>query len=107
MESRTLKVLTDVDIAKVANAYHAWRETGGRYGDELGFSKSVTTKEIAAQDYVLLPGRYVGSAEIEADGERFEEKMKRLATMLRHQQEEGTRLDDIISANLKGLGHGS
>jgi hypothetical protein len=41
-----------------------------------------------------------------ADGEPFEEKMKRLATMLRAQQAEATKLDAAIAANLKGLGYG-
>ena len=30
MENRTLKVLGEADIARVADTYHAWRETGGR-----------------------------------------------------------------------------
>ena len=55
-------MLTDEDIAKVAGTYHAWRETGGRYADEPGFCKSVTTEEIEAKSYVLTPGRYVGTA---------------------------------------------
>jgi type I restriction enzyme M protein len=65
MESRTLKVLTDANIAKVADRYHDWRETDGRYADEAGFCKSATTEEIAAQSYVLTPGRYVGTAAAE------------------------------------------
>jgi type I restriction enzyme M protein len=51
--------LTDADVGKIADAYHAWRETGGRYADEPGFCKSATTEEIAAQGYVLTPGRYI------------------------------------------------
>ena len=89
METRTLKVLTDADIAKVADTYHAWRETGGRYADEAGFCKSATTAEIAAQSYVLTPGRYVGTAATEEDEEPFDEKMKRLTAMLREQMAEG------------------
>ena len=36
METRTLRILTGADVAKIADAYHAWRETGGRYADEPG-----------------------------------------------------------------------
>src|SRR5208283_3316094 len=74
MESRTLKVLTDADIAKVADAYHVWRETDGRYADEAGFCKVATTEEIAAGGYVLTPGRYVGTAAAEEDEEPFGDK---------------------------------
>jgi type I restriction enzyme M protein len=54
---------------------------------------------------VLTPGRYVGAADIEEDGEVFEEKMKRLTGLLRQQQEEGARLDQQIAENLRRLGY--
>ena len=43
-----------------------------------GFCKAATLEEIRGHDYVLTPGRYVGAAEVEDDGEPFEEKMERL-----------------------------
>ncbi|WP_246045554.1 type I restriction-modification system subunit M [Rubellimicrobium roseum] len=106
METRTLKVLTEADIAKVADTYHNWRETGGRYADEAGFCASVTTKDITAQDFVLTPGRYVGTAEAEAEEEPFAERMARLTAELRGQMEEGARVDERIRAALAGVGHG-
>jgi type I restriction enzyme M protein len=106
METRTLRVLTEADVAKITGAYHAWRETGGRYADESGFCKSATTEEIAAQGHVLTPGRYVGTAETEGDDEPFEEKMARLAGSLREQMAEGARLDERIRQALTGVGHG-
>jgi type I restriction enzyme M protein len=106
MESRTLKVLTDADIAKVADTYHDWRETDTRYADEAGFCKSATTEEIAAQNYVLTPGRYVGTAVPDEDEEPFEEKMKRLTATLRGQWAEGAILDEKIRQALGGVGYG-
>lgn len=106
MESRTLKVLTEADIAKVADAYHAWREIGERYADEAGFAKSATTDEIAAQGYVLTPGRYVGLAVAEAEDEPFEDRMVRLTAILREQTTEGVRLDERIRQALAGVGYG-
>jgi type I restriction enzyme M protein len=106
METRTLRVLTGADVAKIADAYHTWRETGGRYTDEPGFCKSATTEEIATQGHVLTPGRYVGTAATEGDDEPFEEKMTRLAATLREQIEDGARLDDRIRGALAGVGHG-
>jgi type I restriction enzyme M protein len=106
METRILRVLTDTDVAEIADAYHAWRETGGGYVDEPGFCKSVKTEEIAAQGYMLTPGRYVGTAAAEGDDEPFEEKMARLTATLREQMEEGGRLDERIRQALAGVGHG-
>jgi type I restriction enzyme M protein len=54
---------------------------------------------------VLTPGRYVGAAEQEEDGEPFEQKMKRLTALLKQQQDEGARLDQQIAENLRRLGY--
>ncbi len=104
METRTLRVLTDADIAKIADAYHAWRERGGRYADEPGFCKEASTDEIAVQGYVLTPGRYVGAAAVDQDDEPFDDKMARLTAMVREQMAEGTRLDAQIEKQLARLG---
>jgi type I restriction enzyme M protein len=106
METRTLRGLTEADVARIAGAYHAWRETGGRYADEPGFCKSAMTEEIAAQGHVLSPGRYVGTAAAEGDDEPFAEKMARLTATLREQMEKGARLDERIRQALAGVGHG-
>ena len=65
------------------------------------------TPEIAAQGYVLTPGRYVGLAEQEEDGEPFEDKMERLVADLGAQFAEGARLEGQIRENLRRLGYGS
>jgi len=55
---------------------------------------------------VLTPGRYVGAAAQENDGEPFAEKMARLAAQWRQQRAEAARLDAAIEANLRELGYG-
>ena len=106
METRTLKVLRTDDIAKIADTYHAWRETGGRYQDVPGFAKAATLKEVADQGFVLTPGRYVGTQEADEESELFADKMTRLTKTLREQMAEGTALDDRIRKALAGVGHG-
>lgn len=106
MVSRTLKELTDEDIAKVADTYHAWREVRGGYEDVPGFAKSATLKEVAAQGFVLTPGRYVGTEAAEEDEEGFDAKMTRLTKALREQMAEGAALDERIRKALAGVGHG-
>lgn len=107
MVDRTRRELTDEDVKKIANTYHAWRgeKNAGEYADLPGFCKSATLEEIQKQGYVLTPGRYVGAEEQEDDGELFEEKMKRLVYEWKAQQKEASRLDAMIAANLKGLGY--
>ena len=48
----------------------------------------------------MTPGRYVGAAPQEDDGEPFQEKMARLTAQWREQQAEAQRLDAEIAANL-------
>ena len=107
MISRIHKELTADDIADIANTYHAWRgeSTKQGYGDVAGFCKSASLDDIKANDYVLTPGRYVGAAEIEDDGELFEEKMQQLTQTLFQQMAEAQELDAVIKQNLKGLGY--
>jgi type I restriction enzyme M protein len=108
MVDRTHGELTDEDIARIANTYHAWRgeKEAGEYNDVPGFCKSATLEEVRKQGYVLTPGRYVGAEAQDDDGEPFDEKMRRLTTHLREQMAEARRLDDAIGRNLEELGYG-
>jgi type I restriction enzyme M protein len=106
MVDRTRRELTDEEIRKIADTYHAWRgeKDAGEYADVPGFCKSATLDEIRRHDHVLTPGRYVGAATQEDDGEPFTEKMARLAAQWRQQRAEAARLDAAIEANLEALG---
>ena len=105
---RTRRELTDEEVQKIADTYHAWRgeKDAGEYADVAGFCKSASMEEIRKYGHVLTPGRYVGATEQEDDGEPFDEKMARLSTQWRQQREEAARLDAAIEANLKELGYG-
>lgn len=109
MMDRVHRELTDEDIRKIADTYHAWRgdkDCEADYKDIPGFCKAASLEEIRAHNYVLTPGRYVGAAEVEDDGEPFEEKIERLTAELREQMKEAERLDKLIWANLEDLGYG-
>jgi type I restriction-modification system DNA methylase subunit len=54
------------------------KKAKGSGADGLGFCKSATLEEIKSHGYVLTPGRYVGTGEVEDDDEPFAEKMQRL-----------------------------
>ena len=106
MMDRTRRDLSAEDIARVADAYHAWRgeENAGEYADLPGFCKSAALEEIRRHGHVLTPGRYVGAEAQEDDGEPFEDKMARLTEQWRDQQTEAQRLDAEIEVNLARLG---
>ena len=104
---RTRRELTEADIDKIADTYHAWRgETStGTYEDVPGFCKSAGIEEIRKHGHVITPGRYVGAEAAEEDDEAFVDKMQRLSSQWRTLQAEAARLDAVIDANLKGLGY--
>ena len=108
MVDRTHRELTDEDIARIADTYHAWRgeEAAGDYVDIAGFCKSTALEELRKHGHVLTPGRYVGVEVPEDDGEPFEQKMQKLVAELEVQRAEGARLDAAIAENLKTLGFG-
>ena len=60
IDARKLRELTDEDIKKIADTYNAYVD--GTLEDEKGFCAVVATQDIAKQDYILTPGRYVGMA---------------------------------------------
>lgn len=105
---RTRRELTDEEVQKIADTYHAWRgeEGAGEYSDMAGFCKSTSLEEIRKHGHVLTPGRYVGAVEQEDDGEPFEEKMLRLSALWREQQATAAKLNAAIESNLKELGYG-
>jgi len=117
LETRTLRVLSgrdeyplppDSDIGCIVRTYHAWRgePDAGEYNDIPGFCKSATLDDIKKHGHVLTPGRYVGAAEVEDDGEPFAEKMQRLTAELNECFAEGEQLEARIKANLEMLGYG-
>lgn len=74
--------------------------------DIAGFCKAANLAEIAANDYVLTPGRYVGAAAVDDDGIAFETKMTELSQALYAQMQQAQELDAVIRRNLEGLGYG-
>ena len=76
------------------------------YRDIPGFCKSAKLEEIEKHGHVLTPGRYVGAAEVEDDGEPFNEKMQRLTAELQECFAESDQLQARIKKNLETIGYG-
>ena len=105
MVDRRHKELTDEEVRKIADTYHAWRGEGGEYEDVPGFCKAVMLDEVRKHGHILTPGRYVGAEDVEDDGEPFEEKMQRLTGELSGQFARSEGLEGAIRMNLTGLGY--
>lgn len=102
MVNRSLRELKNSDIAKIVTAFNDFRN--GDLKEEKGFCATATLDEIAKQDYILTPGRYVGIADVEDDGEPFDEKMERLTSELSKCFEKSNHLQEQIKKNLEAIG---
>lgn len=104
--SRTQIELTDEEIARIADTYHAWRgTTRADYADEPGFCKSAPLDDVEAAGFTLSPGRYVGAPESEEDEVAFEERMATLVDELADEMAENERLGKAVRKALAEVGY--
>ena len=103
MVDRKHRDLSDEDIAKLADTFTAFQN--GELKEVNGFCAVATTEEIAKQDYILTPGRYVGIEEQEDDGEPFDEKMKRLTSELSKMFAKSHEFENEIREKLGAIGY--
>ncbi len=102
--SRRQRVFSNDDIARITDAYHAWRdaEPESKYEDVDGFCRSATRQEIEEQGWILTPGRYVGTPEVDEEEEAPSERLARLRLELIAQMDEtassAARLKDALEA---------
>ncbi len=94
------------DIKRIGDTFHAWRGTNSaatEYEDVPGFCKSATLAEIKAAGYALTPGRYVGAAEADGDGEEIKVKIQRLTAELLGALDESERLAKVAREQLERI----
>ena len=105
MVTRTVRELSNEDIAKIADTYNAWRGESevGDYTDVPGFSASVKLEDVRAHDYVLTPGRYVGAEDAEEDSEPINDKIKRLTVSIKAGFQDRGHLQTTVLASLASL----
>jgi type I restriction enzyme M protein len=104
---RAERALTDEEVARIGDTYHAWRASasakGVAYQDFPGFCKSVSVDDIAAAGYALTPGRYVGAAAAGDDGEPLDERIARLTKDLLAALDESARLETLVRRQVERL----
>lgn len=99
---RKHRVFSNEDIKSITKVFEDFQN--GTLEDEKGFCAVVETAEIAKQDYMLTPGRYVGIEDQEDDGEPFEEKMGRLTSELSEMFARSHELEAEIKERLGAIG---
>ena len=102
MVDRKHRDFSEEDIARLADTFTAFQN--GTLEDAKDFCATVKTEDIAKQDYILTPGRYVGIEEKAEDDEPFDEKMKHLTTELDGMFAKSHELEEEIKKNLEGIG---
>lgn len=103
MVDRKHRDFTTEDIKKLADTFESFQN--GTLEVVKGFCAIATTEDIAKQDYILTPGRYVGIEEQEDDGEPFDDKMKRLTSELSDMFKKSRELEDEIRKKLSAIGY--
>jgi len=103
MVDRKHRDFTDEDIKKLADTFKAFQDD--TLEEVKGFCAVADIQAIAAQDYILTPGRYVGIEEQEDDGEPYDEKMKRLTSELSEMFKKSHELENEIREKLGAIGY--
>ena len=98
--NRRTRELSEADIKEIADTYHNWRSTSGKYADVPGFCVATPLARVKELDYVLTPGRYVGLADEEDDFD-FAERFGALRLEFEGQLQEEAALNTAILENLK------
>lgn len=102
MKTKALRVLNDEDIATIAGTFQSWK-SGEGYEDIQGFCKSASFEEIENNDFILMPGRYVGALSNDNTPENFGETIGTLFSKWKKLTEKSSEVDMLIQKNLDEL----
>ncbi len=97
---------TEEEIQKIAQTYHHWQQISANenYKDIPEFCKSATIEDIRANDYALMPSKYVEFIDRDL-GIDFDAEMKRIQAKFKTIiQEEKQSQEELINA-FKALGY--
>lgn len=101
--SRTQIEFTSEEIGKLGETFDAW--ANGDYADVDWFCQSVSLEEIVQKGFVLSPGRYIGTGDLDEDLIVNSEVLDELTASLAEQMAESEELSRRISSSLKALGY--
>jgi len=88
------------DIVRIASTYHACRNNEGGYEKMQDSAELARLTVVEANNFVLIPCRYVGTEEVEDGGVPFEEKSAAITDSLSHQFDQSVEFQKQIKLNV-------
>lgn len=99
-------ILTDEEIAKVKEIYHNWQsEDPTLYQDVPEFCQSVTMDEIIAQNYSLIPSKYIEFIDHDLDID-YEKEMSRIQAEMQEVLKMEKKSQKMLEDAFRGIGYG-
>ncbi len=98
--------ITPEDITKIAQNIHAWQQEGhkGCYKNVPEYCYSASADEIRANDYSLVPSKYIEFIDKDSDVD-FDNEMKRIQKTFQSILKEEAESQDELKKAFKGLGY--
>jgi type I restriction enzyme M protein len=98
--------ITPEDITKIAQNFHAWQQEGheGIYKNIPEYCYSASADEIRANDYSLVPSKYIEFTDRDVDVD-FDSEMKRIQKTFQSILKEEAESQDELKKAFKGLGY--
>ena len=103
MADRTHRAFSDEDLNKIVKTYELYADD--KLENVSGFCSVNTITEVKQQNYILVPGRYVGIEDNNESSEPFEERMKALIEDFKDNVEKTDELKEKLIHELKALGY--
>lgn len=99
-------ILTDEEIAKVKEVYHNWQsEDPTLYQDVPELCQSVTLDEIIAQNYSLIPSKYIEFIDHDLDID-YEKEMSRIQAEMQEVLKTEKKSQKMLEDAFRGIGYG-
>ena len=102
MVDRKHRDLSEEDIQEIAKTFDDFQN--GKLTNKKGYCAVASIEEIAKQDYILTPPRYVGMGDTDDDTEPYEDKMNKLTSELFDLFNKSHLAEDDIKAKLSKIG---
>ena len=96
--------LSNEEIKKVADTYHAWQQGLEEYQNIPEYCYSASKEDIIANDYALSPSRYIEFVNKD-ENINYEEKMQELQTEFAQLIKEDREAQANLLAIFKDLGY--
>ena len=95
---------TPSDISKASDIFHSWQEEAGDYNDIPEICRSVGFEEIKANDFKLVPSRYIEFVDRDSKID-FDSEMKRIQKDVSEILAEETVAEKALRKAFEGLGY--